>query len=354
MVNKTVKKILFLIMSIFNFQVCSGVDLGYKSNLIQTPIQVSYLETEKNILLRVGFWPCNPLLKCKGTFIVLGGMGGFLELYQETADVLTQMGYDVYSFDWRGQGGSTRLSSVNSLLHVKEFREYISDLDFFMTTIIHKKAQKPLYLMAISMGGHLALRYLHFNPNTFSAAILLAPMIEINTTPYPALAARLLTNSYVVLGLGERFAPGYQPFDFKGCTKKFNEDRQGDLSRYLFRCMTLSQNPNLAVGGPSFYWLKAAFESCDLVCNPSYLKKIKTPCLMIISGKDHLIKTDAQITSCKNLSSCQSQYYEKAHHNLLMDSDTIRNRFWQDFKDFMASLPMGEPIVKEKSQPLTP
>lgn len=296
----------------------------------KTPVQVSTLTTQDNRNIRLGFWPKAEKASKKGIIVLLEGMGGFLELYQETADVLSQKGFDVYCLDWPGQGGSERNTNVEMLLHIEDFRIYLNDLQEFM-----QKINTPVYFFGISMGGHLALRYAHDHPEQIKALILLAPMIEINTGFYPKIAAKLLAECYIALGQKERFLPGYHPHDFKGCVNRFNEKKHGSLSRYVNRCLKLCDNPNLAVGGPSFGWLKAAFESCQYVTNPAYVKDIKHPTLIIAPKLDHLVHHDSQISVCANMPKCICKSYENGHHNILMDSDLIHQQFWQDFEEFM-------------------
>lgn len=305
---------------------------------IQTPLQIGTLETRDGVILRTGFWPKSSTIPARGTIVILEGMGGFLELYQETADILSAMGFDVYSFDWRGQGGSTRLTKISSLLHVENFELYLNDLSDFMLEKIKRTTKNPVFFLGISLGGHLSLRYAHDHHEELDGLILLAPMIKINTSPYPLAVAESLASCCVAVGQGERFALGFHPHDFKGCANKFDEKKHGDMSRYLDRCLKLSQNQHLAIGGPSFSWVAAAFDSCKKLCEDTYIEKITVPILMIISNHDHLVDKQAQRQICDSLSQCHAHFYEKAHHNILMDSDDVRNRFWDDFKNFMATI----------------
>ncbi len=300
----------------------------------QTPLHVSSLKTQNGRNIRLGFWPKSPNTSSRGIIVLLEGMGGFLEMYQEAADILTQKGFDVYCLDWPGQGGSDRNTTVDMLLHVEDFQVYLDDLQEFML----QKIKGFVYLLGVSMGGHLALRYAHDHPEQIKALILLAPMVEINTGFYPKTAAQILAACSAFFGQSERFLPGYHPHDFKGCVNRFNEKKHGDLSRYVDRCLKLSNSPDLAVGGPSFGWLKAAFDSCKYVTDPTYIKEIKQPVLVIAPELDHLVYAESQIGICENMPKCISKLYENGHHNILMDSDSIRQQFWQDFEDFITNL----------------
>src|SRR5687767_6166594 len=60
----------------------------------------------------------------KGTVIVLGGRGDFIERYFETARDLMRRGYCVAVLDVRGQGGSPRLTRHRYRGHLKSFADY--------------------------------------------------------------------------------------------------------------------------------------------------------------------------------------------------------------------------------------
>lgn len=334
--QQTAKK-LFFYLTIF----ISSIFFAYAIPPVQIPLQIGTLETRDHVVLRTGFWPKSTTVSGRGTIVILEGMGGFLEFYQEAADILSAMGFDVYSFDWRGQGGSTRFTKTPSLLHVENFQFYLNDLSDFMNEKIKRTTKNPVFLLGVSLGGHLALRYAHDHSEELDGLILLAPMIKINTSPYPFSVAQSLASCCVAVGQGERFALGFHPHDFKGCANKFDEKKHGDMSRYLDRCLKLSQNQHLAIGGPSFSWIAAAFDSCNQLCQNAYIQKINLPILMIISNHDHLVDKQAQRQICDSLQRCQGHFYEKGHHNILMDSDDVRDRFWNDFKNFMMTISEG-------------
>jgi lysophospholipase len=58
--------------------------------------------------IRYGIWHI-PKEKRKGSILLLGGRSEFLEKYSEITGKLNQKGFDVYGFDWRGQGLSSRM-----------------------------------------------------------------------------------------------------------------------------------------------------------------------------------------------------------------------------------------------------
>jgi len=69
---------------------------------------IGYMTTGEGSRIRYGSWQSENRTH-RGTVLLLSGRSEFLEKYFETVGELIQRGHDVYSFDWRGQGLSTRM-----------------------------------------------------------------------------------------------------------------------------------------------------------------------------------------------------------------------------------------------------
>ena len=65
----------------------------------------------------------------RGTVVVLGGRGEFVEKYFEVVADLLSRGFAVASMDWRGQGGSERPLRNARKGHVDDFSHFERDLD---------------------------------------------------------------------------------------------------------------------------------------------------------------------------------------------------------------------------------
>ena len=71
-----------------------------------------------------------------GTVVVLPGRNECIEKYFETITDLSERGFCVAMFDWRGQGGSDRLIRDPRRGHVDSFGSYVQDLEQFFDEII--------------------------------------------------------------------------------------------------------------------------------------------------------------------------------------------------------------------------
>ncbi|HEV8689846.1 MAG TPA: alpha/beta fold hydrolase, partial [Ideonella sp.] len=103
--------------------------------------------------------------------------------YKELAFDLARARYSVYIHDHRGQGMSPRLftdADAHDKGHVERFDDYVEDLHAFVGQVVRPEQPGRLFLLAHSMGGGIAARYLQKYPDTFTAAALSSPMLEPN------------------------------------------------------------------------------------------------------------------------------------------------------------------------------
>ncbi len=77
--------------------------------------------------------------------IVVNGRTDACIKYQAVFFDLFQQGYDVYSYDHRGQGQSQRLILSSDIGHVVEFKDYVDDLNTFLTQHLVDQEQQKKY-----------------------------------------------------------------------------------------------------------------------------------------------------------------------------------------------------------------
>ena len=293
-----------------------------------------YFESFDHLRIRYGIWESPPYHK-KGTVIILGGRVEFLEKYSETIAELNAKHFDVFSFDWRGQGLSGRLLRNRHKGYVKSYDDYLQELEIFLDRIVKPQAVRPLIILAHSMGAHLTLRYLHDHDEDICGAILLASLIDINTPPFPTRVARWITRAAMHAGLEHCYAIGCG--DYLIHQRKFFQNRlTSDPQRFMDEINAIRKNPDLAIGGVTYGWLAATFESIDLLKTPGYAAGIETPVLMISAGSDKIISVKAQVAISASIPSCRFVTIPEARHEILKENDSIRNIFWNAFDRFIA------------------
>ncbi len=291
-----------------------------------------FLKTDSDISIRYGIWHPKGE-KRSGTVILLGGRTEFMEKYAETIQKLNQRGYSIYSFDWRGQGLSTRMLANRHKGFVRSYGDYLRDLDIFINIIVEPEAVSPLIILAHSMGGHIALRYIHDHPGKIDRAVLVAPMIDIMANSFFRYLVRGFTRISVKAGLGHVYTLGSG--NYSPAKVKFEGNRlTSDPERFMDEQRAIADNPKLALAGVTYGWLSATFESVDILTQPGYVGTIKTPVLIVSAGSDRIVSVEAQKAICSAIPNCKFTLIKDSMHEILKETDSIQAIFWDEFDRF--------------------
>jgi lysophospholipase len=280
--------------------------------------------------IRYGTWHI-PIEKRKGSILLLSGRSEFLEKYSETIGELNQKGFDVYSFEWRGQGLSSRMLANRQKGFINNYDVYLIDLHQFFDTIVKPKCVHPIIIMAHSMGGHIALRFLHDHPGTVDMAVLTAPMIDIFRSNLSRWFIKQVTRVAVKTGFSQAYLIGagdYTDGKFKG------NNLTSDPVRFMDAINAIKKNPDLALGGVTYGWLSATLASIDILNQPDYAAKITTPILMMSAGEDKIVSIKAQKKICASLPNCRFVEISGARHEIFKETDAVRSIVWREIDRF--------------------
>jgi lysophospholipase len=282
--------------------------------------------------LRTGVFEATPAKR--GVCVLLHGQTEFIEKYGEVIGELNARGYTVATFDWRGQGGSQRALADPLKSYVKDFAQFDDDLASFLDQVVKPIGDTPPIALAHSMGGHILLRTLHDKPSAFRAAALSAPMIAVNARGYPAWLARFVTAVYNGLGQGQSFAWGMaarDPYmiDFN------NQIVTSDQTRFQHTQDFLKTLPDLRLAGATWGWLEAAYTSMARINAPGFAEAIPMPVLVAGPGKDRICLTPATRAFATRLPKGEYLDLPDSEHEILMENDSIRTRFWVAFDKFI-------------------
>ena len=292
-----------------------------------------YFTSSENVSIRYGIWTCGSKIK-KGSVILLGGRKEFMEKHEETIAELNQRSFDVYSLDWRGQGLSTRTLSDRHKGFVNDFKDYTRDLNYFIHNVVRPGAVSPLIILAHSMGGHIALHFMHDHPQLVDKAVLTSPMIDINVPYIPGWVVRSISRFAVKNGLGHVYSIGSK--GYSASRNKFEGNRlTSDPVRFMDEHRAIESNPDLALGGVTYGWLAAAFDSIDLLLSEGYAEKILSPVFIISAGRDKIVSEAAQKAICSRIDKCRFVSISESYHEILKERDNVRNIFWREFDGFI-------------------
>jgi lysophospholipase len=245
--------------------------------------QFQYLKTADGLILRVAQWVNSTPNSHSKTVLFLEGRASFIEKHQETVQDLLSQGHDVWMFDWRGHGGSSRLLKNPQKIHIDRYETYLKDLHQIVHQVVKPKARFPLVFLGVSFGGHMALRYASDHGDDLEGMILVSPMLDVQTSPFSYDLARALTRTALLLGFEEMYAAGYG--DYIPLEGRFEKNlNTQDRFRYERQRKLCINNMQLVTGGPTYGWVNATFNSIDYIKQSGFLESIKIPTLILSAG----------------------------------------------------------------------
>lgn len=304
---------------------------GHNSAMDTAP---RFITTSDGVRLRTQIFDADAATASRGVCVLLHGQTEFIEKYVEVIGELRTRGFTVATFDWRGQGASARALANPLKAHVGNFAQYDRDLTSFLEHIVAPMTSAPPTALAHSMGAHILLRNLHDQPGQFGAAVLSAPLIAPMTRGYPRWFARILAFAMNAGGNSAGWVLGMDKRD----PLQMNFDRQlvtSDRRRFQRTQDFIAAHSDIRLAGPSWGWLEAAYRSMARLRRPGYAEAIATPLLVIGAGHDRIVDAQATRNFTARLPHARYVEFADAEHEILMESDPIRQAFWNAFDAFI-------------------
>ena len=270
----------------------------------------------------------------RGTVFYLPGRSGILVAREAGIQHFYNLGFNVYTLDWRGQGESSRTLEDSHKVHIESFDSYLEDLCALKLRARVDKAPEPWILLGSSMGGHMAIRLLEEAPEGFSGAILIAPMLDVHTGFVPRYVAPLVARLLRALGLGERYAPGYGPYDVSGDRFEGNFSTR-DPARYAEQKRYLRNHPEYVTGGVTVAWADEVFQSMDKANDPTRLARVTVPVLMVNAGDDRVVDTSVAHHVAELLPHCHEVVIPGARHSLFTETDDAQAVLWGEINAYL-------------------
>ncbi len=113
-----------------------------------------------------------PENKSVATIIIIHGGGEHSNRYMNVVNYFIFRQYAIYSYDLRGHGRSPGQRG-----HINYWDEFREDLTAFIKLVIKEKPDNPIFLLAQSVGGIIALDYCLHRPKGIKGVICTSPAI---------------------------------------------------------------------------------------------------------------------------------------------------------------------------------
>ena len=338
------------------------------------------VETPDRIKIRFAHWPASNEVR-KGTVTVLQGRGEFIEKYFEVIEDLRRRGFSVVTFDWRGQGGSDRLTRNPRRGHVSSYAKYRLDLRTVLKSVSLATYPGPHFVLAHSTAALIVLSDAERLRTMLDRAVLIAPLLGISPGAWgkepggigrailrtvslgllgrPKLRAKAPKTSALVekigfplarllsfLGFGRLFVPGARAYP----QVSFETNRQtSDRTRFERFQKVLEKAPELGIGGPTLGWLNASARAMLALRKRTAGPAIRLPCLVFGAGKDRIVSTPLIEDFVSRSKAAAYIEIPGAEHEILMERDEFRDQFWAAFDAFVPGQEVEQELERARS-----
>jgi lysophospholipase len=264
----------------------------------------------------------------RGSVVVSTGRTEPIEKYGEVIGELVARGFVVLAHDWAGQGLSARFADDPLVGDVVGGCYALTD-DFRDVLDAHAAAlPRPWLALAHSMGAALNLLVLSEGEPRFAGAVLSAPMIEFLVGPLPFWLIRGVVAAAGRVGGDTRLArgqvdPAELAFEKNLCT---HDRARYERVRALYRA-----HPELRLGEPTWRWLDFAVDLRERLVTPGAAERISCPVVAVAAGDDRNVSSEAVQRFVARVPRGKVVAVAGAFHEILMETDALRARFWQAF-----------------------
>lgn len=296
------------------------------------PGRAVWYEGVGGLRLRAAYFPAAEPI---GSVVINTGRTESIEKYVEVVGELVARGYTVLIHDWRGQGLSARLLADRLKGHAAGFDDFLADFGRLMDRF-EADLPAPRLLLGHSMGGGLSLAILAAGEARFAGAILSAPMLGVATGRTPGWAARLTAWLMRRLGRESEYIPGggYDPFTAPFEMASLTHDRL----RYQRVMDQITTDRDLALGGVTWGWLSSAFRLIDGLARSPRIEALQLPVTLLAAGEEVLVLNGATRRIAGRLPRGRYVEIAGAYHELLLETDAVRARFWAEFDGLVTGL----------------
>lgn len=283
----------------------------------------------------------------RATVVMIPGYTATMDMYGEQAEDIAARGYHVIGFDLRGQGGSERpRPSQPEKLLIEDFKIYSNDVALFLQSL-DLPEDRPVILMAMSFGGHVAFRVGAEHADLVDGLLLLAPALRPKAGDMSFEQITRVLRIGDALGKDTRYVPGntnWKPASEDDLLRVGIEYCASSPERLPMRDAVFTMRPEQRVGGVTFNWGREFFGSSNFVLQDGYPESISHPVTMIHAELDDFVETDVNMNVCDNrMQDCVSVAIPGSGHCLTQETDPVLDRIYKALDETVQRVEASRP-----------
>jgi lysophospholipase len=279
--------------------------------------QAHWAQTSDGKRIRVGHWP---VAHAKGTVLLFPGRTEYIEKYGVTAGDLAQRGLGTMAIDWRGQGLADRMYDDPRVGHVDAFSDYQKDVAAMLRAARALALPRPYFLLAHSMGGCIGLRAV-MEGLPVQAAGFTGPMWGVFIAPHLRIFAGAMARLMPAIGKGYSLPPGTRIDPYVTVQPFENNMLTTDQPMYDMMRDQLAAHPELALGAPSFIWLREALGETQHLAGRA---APNLPAITWLGSNERIVETRRIRNRMAHWNGGRLDIVQGGEHEVLMESAAKR------------------------------
>ena len=301
-------------------------------NPVPEGAHAGYVKTPDRMQIRYARWQAasHP---AKGTVLLLHGRTECIEKLYETVEDLRRRGFEVLTFDWRGQGGSTRLLKNSLAGYIDNYTQYMTDFETVFEEIALPDCKAPFYVFAHSTGCLVALYSAPRFANKIRRMVLASPLLGLDNRALSQSNIHLLSGFMCAIGMGENYLGGgstpAESSSFAGNIYTSDPDRFDRNRRFI------EEFRELAVGGTTASWVFATCKAMETVHDMEFKKQISIPSLMVLAGNEQVVSNRAIEEFSSGMRAGSILTIDGARHEILQEHDMYREQLLAAFDAYI-------------------
>ncbi len=268
----------------------------------------------------------------KANVVLVHGFNESELKFRELAYIFGQSGYNVHLYDHRGFGQSEKsIEGKPTQAWVQNFDDYVADMNIFFQQVYDAKGL-PTFVLAHSMGAVVVARYMQQYDNVIQKAVLSSPMIQPDSSPYPAPLAMAIAKAAIIAGQGKNFALGQDPFP-NGQPAEGKPDSSSSVR--VDRLLADRESTGYPAVGATWRWVYESLKQTGSTLDRRNTAKIKAPILLFQATEDKYVNLEPQRTFCQRVPQCQLEVVQGAEHAIFYERDIFLGPYLEKVLAFL-------------------